>query len=140
MRYNVTIDAEHEEKVCAWITAGRGIIVWRNQEIGGGAANEVYTPGDVGTPHWRYGDPDPVDLASLRINHLEILVQFRGRFKARYWGPDVADSTRKKADRITAKHEGASWNWTFDPDLAGYVQVRIVRDRLVPFMTVQTAE
>lgn len=124
------IDAEHADKFRLWFKERSGVTRWTNLEIASGHPREVFTPGDVKTaPGWRYGNPQAVLPSDVQVNTPTILHTFRGRGKARYWGPDVSDATRTKADRLAALHGvGVSWRW--EPLGDGLVQVEVVRDHL----------
>jgi len=115
-----------------WFAAGRGVRRWENAEIGSGRPSHIFTPGDrTDQPDWRYTESEIVTESDIVIRETDPIETFRGRFKARYFGPDVADATRRKADRLAAKH-GAEWSWTCAGE-PGYVTVTIERARIVPF-------
>ena len=134
------IGSQSVETFREWFATGRGVKVWSNLEIASGHSQQVFTPGDKPTPGWRYGNP--VDLApnDITVEHSEVLETFRGRFKARYWGPDVADQTRGKAQRLAKQHGQSedSWRWTYAGD--GLVTVEILRSSFVPFEQTTSTE
>ncbi len=132
---NVTVDSEIAPKLRGWFKAGRGVKRWINQEIGGGAPSETFTPGDIeSAPNWRCGNPVALTPNDITVRHFCVLETFRGRFKAKYWGPWVGSATEAKAKRLCAEHGVPvdSWQWTYD-DTPGYVQVQICKFELKPF-------
>lgn len=130
----ITIDSTIESKLQEWLSAGRGIKSWSNLEIASGAAQQVFTPADVeSAPNWRYGNPEILQPSDLLVETFEVLESFRGRFKAMYWGPWVADATEKKAQRLCAKHNQPSDSWRWQYDDPGYVVIEIGRKSTRPF-------
>lgn len=131
----ITIDIEHAAKFVEWFSSRGGVTKWENLEIGGAGSREVFTPADVmQAPHWRYGRPTAINAADVMVNTPTILQTFIGRFKRHYWGPGVADATKRKADRLrdSYKDESVVWVWHHSQNKAGCVEVQIIRESLQP--------
>jgi len=137
-RFNFEFDAEHLPKFREWIATRGGVIVWENQEIGGGAAREVMTPAltEDGAPYpppnWRYGKPLLLDVDSAIVGTFTVLEKFRGRVKKFYWGMGLAAATEAKAEklcelrRLRSPSSKFEYRYTFDFDYgATYAQVEI---------------
>ena len=130
----IIIDSQHADKFRQWFATRGGVTRWENLELASGHSREVFTPGDVTTaPSWRYGHPQAVNATTVQVNTPVVLTSFRGRFKARYWGPDVGDATRTKAERLTAAYNDAAVSWRWEATGGGFVEVEIVRNHLRSF-------
>ena len=131
----ITISADIAPKLLEWFQGGRGVIRWENQEIASGHAREVFTPGDnPEKPNWRYGNPSSISRDDIQVETFTVLKQWRGRFKAHYYGPGINRETERKAKRLCAKYKlpEDSWRW-FHDDMPGYVQVQVGRIELQSF-------
>lgn len=114
----ITIDSTIAPKLREWFKAGRGVRVWENQDLSSGrVGHQQYTPGDIVTaPHWSMADRGTVNPEDITIETFTIRARFRGMAKRRYWGMDVSDATRAKADRLTRKDIGEVWVYTIGYD------------------------
>ena len=124
----IKVDSTIVPKLREWIDAGRGVRAWENQDLSSGNVGRLtFTPADVTTsPHWSLVDRGPVDPASIIVETFSPRLEFSGMAKRRYWGMDVSDSTRAKADRL--KVEGESWYYTIERDYGRtFVKVSIGR-------------
>ena|SRR5207244_2422466 len=130
----ITIDSENVPKIREWFQSGRGVKVWTNMEIASGHAQQVFTPADhQSAPNWRYGSPEDVKPWDFEVSTFTPVESFRGRFKAMYWGPWVADGTEKRAKRLCQKHGLPETSWRWEHDGMGYVTVTIGRIVITPF-------
>lgn len=114
----ITIDSAIAPKLREWFKAGRGVRVWECQDLSSGQVGQKqYTPGDITTaPHWSMADRGIVDPDDVEVETFTIRTQFRGMAKRRYWGMDVSDATRAKADRLTHKDSSEVWCYTIGYD------------------------
>lgn len=132
MLYDLTVDETVFRKLAEWHHKGRGIRRWSNLEIGGCGAQHVFTPGGVDKPGWRYGESELVDFNSLLVSVFVPRLTFNGRVAKHYWGRDLADVSRKKAERL--QQPGETYFFTFD--IVGYcspiARVEIGTEKVIP--------
>lgn len=152
IRYNLEIDSDIVPTFKEWFRDKGGVVVWENQEIASGAAQEMFTPRirtmEDGTttddlskpPGWRYGNPHLVDHYSLIVSVFTPVETFRGRFKAYYWGPGLAEATEKKAERMAwllhtqSPSEQFTYRYEFEPPYAHVTIGKIVKRRYQDFV------
>lgn len=122
----ITVDASVVSKLTEWFAAGRGVRVWRNADLSSGRVGHMqFTPADNHTaPHWSYTDAGAILPQDITVETFTPRISFNGTSKRRYWGMDVSDATRGKADRL--KLAGESWVYTIKYDYGRtFAQVEI---------------
>lgn len=125
----ITISADIAPKLLEWLQGGRGVTRWENLEIASGHAREVFTPADnPEKPDWRYGNPISISRDDIQVETFTVSKQWRGQFKATYYGPGVSRNTLSKVKRLCAQYKlpEDSWRWEYDVE-PGYVQVQVGR-------------
>ncbi len=105
----IKVDAGIAPKLREWFGAGRGVRVWTNADLSGGnVGHQMFTPADVRTaPNWRYTDGGALLPADVVVETFTPRETFDGVCRRKYWGMDVSDATRNKADRL--KQSGETW-------------------------------
>lgn len=119
-----------------WYRESGGVLRWANHEIASSHARYVFTRKGAGQPGWRYFEPEELQPEQLRVESREVLYAFRGRFKAHYYGPGVAQATERKAERIKGeliRDHGPDVYWSWEHDEPGYVMVRLWKPTYAPF-------
>lgn len=131
-----TIDEKTAVQLSRWFADGRNVILWTNQEIASDAPNEVFTTNAEAPPHWRYAKPVRLTEHDLIVELFDVVESFRGRYKAKYFGPWVAMCTENKAMRLCKKHDLTpdSWRWEFNADNASLVDVSIGKVKAISFI------
>lgn len=127
----IKVDSSIVPKLAEWFRAGRGVRVWENHDLSSGnVGHKVYTPADsTERPGWQYQDCGAILPADIVVQTFTPRHTFDGTAKRRYWGMDVSDATRRKADRLTNKPE-ESWVYTIEYDY-GRTFVRVQIGRMV---------
>lgn len=123
----IKVDSSIVPKLAEWFRAGRGVRVWENHDLSSGnVGHKVYTPADNSSesrPGWQYQDMGAILPADLVVETFTPHLTFEGTAKRRYWGMDVSDATRAKADRLADKNGGESWCFTFRYDYGRTVPI-----------------
>lgn len=112
------IDEDSLGKVTSWVQAGRGITIWKNLYIGDTAGSQI-TPGDADKPHWKYGDPEPIDPKDIEVEHrvkVDLVPEWypkcdRCKGSAKRSLQELADIRKEPIEvtrEMTAKPD---WNW-----------------------------
>lgn len=126
----IKVDVSVVAKLREWFDAGRGVRVWRNADLSGGSVGHMqFTPADNKTaPHWSYVDEGAILPQDITVETFTPRVSFNGAVKRRYWGMDVSDATRRKADKM--KQEGETWVFTIEYDY-GRTSAKVEIGRMV---------
>ena len=139
MPKTVKVDSSIAPKLREWFAAGRGVRVWENVDLSGGnVGHTMFTPADNTTaPNWRYVDKGAILPQDVVVETFTPRHEFKGTCKRRFWGMDVSDATRAKADRLTDKAAGESWVYSVEYDYGRtYAKVEIGRMVEAPMVVV----
>ena len=104
---NCVIDSSIAPTILGWIKAGRGVKVWECADLSSGkVGHRMFTPGDTETsPHWSYTLAGMLDTATAKVETFTPRETFNGTAKRRYWGMDLSDASRAKAERLKREVE-----------------------------------
>lgn len=133
---NEIIDAEHEAKFREWFRARGGVLRWANAEIASSHPMHMYSPAlteqgsSYPSPNWRYTSSEPVDPNTLQIEHAIVLKEWDGKTVAKYWGLDLTDASKAKAERV-AKSLSAEFRWS--AEYGGKAKIEVYQSMVVPF-------
>ena len=104
---NCVIDSSIAPTILGWIKAGRGVKVWECADLSSGkVGHRMFTPGDTETsPHLSYTLAGTLDTATAKVETFTPRETFNGTAKRRYWGMDLSDASRAKAERLKREVE-----------------------------------
>jgi hypothetical protein len=67
IRFTIS-DEQSLEKIRGWIKSGRGVALWKTQDLSCMSRPDMITPGDGAKPHWAYAKcEEPLKLEEIEV-------------------------------------------------------------------------